>query len=51
VYIACSTLGCDLAHYPRIDEAIARLASLGFQAIDLAAFEGGQNVDASRRPQ
>jgi len=48
MHLSCSTLVCALKDYPRIGDALAEIAELGFKAVDVAAFEGWQNVDPSR---
>jgi sugar phosphate isomerase/epimerase len=48
MYLSCSSLVCPLETYPKITDVLRELKALGFQAFDLAAFEGWQNVDPSR---
>jgi len=48
MYLSCSSLVCPLETYPQITDVLRELKALGFQAFDLAAFEGWQNVDPSR---
>ena len=47
MYISCSSLACVMNEYPHIRDAIIKMKKLGFQAFDLAAFEGWQNVSPS----
>lgn len=47
MYVSCSSLACTLEAYPRIQDTVAQIKELGFQAFDLTAFEGWQNVDPS----
>ena len=48
MYLSCSTLVCARRDYPHLRDALARIKELGFEAIDLAAFENWQNVDPSQ---
>lgn len=47
MHLSCSTLVCPHDTYPSIGDAIHKIKELGFRAIDVAAFEGWQNVDPS----
>lgn len=47
MYLSCSTLVCPQDTYPAIRDAIRQIEQLCFRAIDVAAFEGWQNVDPS----
>ena len=47
MYISCSSLVFPLNEYPNIKDVIIKMKELGFQAFDLAAFEGWQNVNPS----
>ncbi|HUU14608.1 MAG TPA: TIM barrel protein, partial [Terriglobia bacterium] len=48
MYVSCSSLVYTLAECPDVRDAVGRLKGRGFRALDLAAFEGWQNVDPSR---
>jgi len=47
MYVSCSLLACAKARYPTVAESLARLADLGFRAVDLDAFENWQHVNPS----
>jgi len=47
MYISCSTLVCETERYPRVADGVRQIKDLGFESIDLAAFEDWQNVDPS----
>ena len=47
MYLSCSTLCFKLSDYPDIHDVLARIKTLGFAAVDLAAFENWQNVNPS----
>lgn len=48
MYVSCSCLACAKEAYPTIQDALAKIAELGFRAFDLDAFENWQHVDPSR---
>jgi sugar phosphate isomerase/epimerase len=47
MYLSCSTLCFELADHPDIRKVLETIKALGFGAVDLAAFEGWQNVNPS----
>lgn len=44
MFIACSSLECDITEYPDIRNAFLKIRDLGFQYLDLAVFENWQQV-------
>ena len=47
MYIACSSLVCKKDKYPGISDAFRKIKELGFQSVDVAAFENWQNINPS----
>ncbi len=47
IQIACSTLSLSSKTYPDLDDTLNRIKDLGFEYVDLAVFEGWQNIDPS----
>jgi sugar phosphate isomerase/epimerase len=47
MYVSCSCLVCAQHEYPTIQDAISKIADLGFAALDLDAFENWQHVNPS----
>lgn len=45
--IACSTLCLSKEAYPDLEDALKRIKEVGFSHVDLATFEGWQNIDPS----
>ncbi len=45
--ISCSTLCCAIDDYPDIEDVAEKIASLGFQALDLGILENWQHYNPS----
>jgi sugar phosphate isomerase/epimerase len=45
--VSCSTLCCDKEQYPDIEDAVGKIAGLGFEAVDLGILENWQHYDPS----
>jgi Sugar phosphate isomerases/epimerases len=46
--ICCSTLLFEISQYPNIEDNLSKIKELGFTLVDLAAFEGWQNISPAQ---